>query len=155
VRDPSYHWWDLRLNTVWGTLEFRVADVQLTVGETAAIAAVCQSLVATTLNRLDADDSHRITENRWRALRDGVDGSLVDLRTGFARPTRERLTSLLDELGGTATQLDCGAELEAAGALVAANGATRQRAVAQSRGIAHVAEWAAGVTEASDALALR
>jgi carboxylate-amine ligase len=156
VRDPSYHWWDLRLNALWGTLEFRVADVQPTVGATAAVAAVCQSLVASLVSRLaageplPADDSYRIAENRWRALRDGVDGALVDLRSGFARPTRERLTQLLDELECTAASLGCAAELDAARRLIAANGATHQRAVARARGIAHIAEWAAGVTEASE-----
>jgi len=155
VRDPSYHWWDLRLNTLWGTLEFLVADVQPTVAATAAIAAVCQSLVGLALERIAAGedvrlaDSHRISENRWRALRDGVDGALVDLRTGFAQPTRRRLTELLDELETTAAALGCAAELAGARALVRVNGAIEQRAVAATRGIAHVAEWAVGRTEAA------
>jgi carboxylate-amine ligase len=38
----------------------------------------------------------RIAENRWAALRDGVRGELLDLRTGEARPTRRCLHDLID-----------------------------------------------------------
>ncbi|MEU4196889.1 hypothetical protein AB0E69_33660 [Kribbella sp. NPDC026611] len=38
----------------------------------------------------------RIAENRWAALRDGVRGELLDLRTGASRPTRRCVYDLID-----------------------------------------------------------
>lgn len=137
VPDRSQWWWEARLHPGYGTVEVRVPDTQATVGDTAAIAAVVHALVAHLADRhdagerLDAAPSWRIAENRWSACRHGVEGSLADLRTGEPRPTRGRLHALLDELEPVAHRLGCAAELGQARALVAENGAMRQRALAR------------------------
>ena len=154
VPDPSFHWWDLRLNGAQGTIELRAADAQTRLDDAAGIAAVCQALVASLVDRYDAGDAlpvhetHRIAENRWRALRDGLDGELVDLVDGTPRPTRERLRELVGELEPYAAALGCERELGAAALLVTANGAVRQRAVAAAVGVGGLAELLAEETEA-------
>src|SRR4051794_33432380 len=149
VPEPGQWWFELRLHTLYGTVEVRVPDVQTTVAETAAIAAVVHALVARLAERHDAgedlgaDDTWRIAENRWAACRHGLDGRLADLRSGASGPARERLHALLDELEPVAARLGCAAELAAARGLVERNGAERQRAVAAERGLHGLVEWLA------------
>ena len=109
VTDASEWWWELRPHVRYGTLELRVLDVQATVDRTSAVARLVHALAA----RL-ADLHHlgklrppaptwRIAENRWAALRDGVGGKLLDLRTGEARSTRRCLHDLIDDAEPYAT----------------------------------------------------
>ncbi len=157
IRDPSYHWWDLRLNASYGTVEIRVADSQTRVDDAAAVAAFCQSLAASLAERYDAGDrlpvhdTHRIAENRWRAVRDGLGGELVDLDSGAPFATRERLRNLVGELEPYAVTLGCERELGHALGLVTANGAVRQRAIAAAVGVDRLAGWLSDETELSTA----
>jgi glutamate---cysteine ligase / carboxylate-amine ligase len=102
VNDASEWWWELRPHVRYGTLELRVPDVQATVDRTGAIARFVHALAAglADLHRLGKlqppAQTWRIAENRWAALRDGVQGELLDLRTGEASPTRRRLHDLID-----------------------------------------------------------
>ena len=154
IPDPSFHWWDLRLNGMQGTLEIRAADAQTRIDDAAGIAAVCQTLVASLVDRHDAGDvlpvheTHRIAENRWRALRDGLDGDLVDLDDGRARPARDVLRNLVGELEPYAAALGCERELAHAAVLAGANGAVRQRAIVAAVGVDGLAELLAEETEA-------
>jgi carboxylate-amine ligase len=151
--DLSYLWWDLRPRPEYGTLEFRVADTQLTTADSAAIAAVCQTLVAALAEqrragrRLPVHDGHRLSENRWRALRDGLDGTLIDPGTGVIEPTRARIARLLLELERHADSLGCADELAHAWTLLEANGAVRQRGVAARHGVGGLLRWLARGTE--------
>jgi glutamate---cysteine ligase / carboxylate-amine ligase len=43
-------------------------------------------------------DTERIAENRWRAMRDGLGGELVDLDNGRVIATHARLRDLVGEL---------------------------------------------------------
>jgi carboxylate-amine ligase len=100
--DASEWWWELRPHVRYGTLELRVLDVQATVDRTSAIARFVHALGAglAELHQLGElpppAPSWRIAENRWAALRDGVGGELLDLRTGESRPTRRVLHDLID-----------------------------------------------------------
>ncbi|GAB2614690.1 carboxylate-amine ligase [Kribbella endophytica] len=100
--DASQWWWELRPHVRYGTLELRVLDVQATVDSTSAITRFVHPLGAglAELHRLGKlpppAPSWRIAENRWAALRDGVRGELLDLRTGESRPTRRVLHDLID-----------------------------------------------------------
>jgi gamma-glutamyl:cysteine ligase YbdK (ATP-grasp superfamily) len=73
-------------------------DVQATVDRTSAIARLVHALAELHhLGELQPPaPTWRIAENRWAALRDGVRGKLLDLRTGEARPTRRCLHDLID-----------------------------------------------------------
>ena len=149
IAEPGQWWFELRLHLAYGTVEVRVPDVQATVADTAALAAVVHALVARLAERHDSgeelpvDATWRIAENRWAACRHGLDAGLADLRTGEVRPARERLGALLDELEPVAGRLGCADELDGARALLERNGAQRQRAVAAERGLPGLVEWLA------------
>jgi carboxylate-amine ligase len=151
--DLTYLWWDLRPRPEYGTLEFRIADAQSSPEDATAIAAVCQALVVSLGARhrageeLPAHPAHVLNENRWLALRDGVEGFLVDPESGAPEPARERIGRLLLELEPHACELGCGDELSHAWRLLAANGACRQRAVAARSGVRGLLEWLADETE--------
>jgi carboxylate-amine ligase len=80
--DPTYLWWDVRPQPKLGTVEIRIMDAQSTLGATAALVALVQSLV-----RLELVDGHAdaalvhapevLDENRFLAARDGVDADLA------------------------------------------------------------------------------
>ena len=105
-------WWDVRPHPFFGTLEIRVCDIPMRVDETLAIAALIQA-TAVKLFRLHAkNQSWRqysralLMENKWRALRYGLDGKLIDFGQEREVPERqlileylEWVDDVLDELG--------------------------------------------------------
>ena len=115
-------------------------DAQSSPQDAAGVLAFAAGLVVWLAERHDAGealpvhDGARIGENRWRALRHGLDGSLLDLETGEPRPARERVLALIDAVGPAVERLGGAAELEHARALAARNGAERQRAIAAQHG---------------------
>ncbi len=151
--DLTYLWWDLRPRPDYGTLEFRIADTQTSTEDAAAIAALCQTLVVSLGARYRAGEelpthhTHALNENRWLALRDGVDGVFADPDTGAAEPAHYRIGQLLLELEPQAEELGCSEELAHAWTLLAENGACRQRAVAADGGVRRLLEWLADETE--------
>ncbi len=151
--DLTYLWWDLRPRPDLGTIEFRIADAQTSIEHSIALVAICQSLVAMLRLRQRANEqrpvvpAHMIAENRWRAVRDGLDGELVDPATGEAEPIRARIAQLLLELEPYAAELGCDAELELAWPMLVRNGAVRQREIAASRDLDGLVGWLADETE--------
>jgi carboxylate-amine ligase len=155
--DQSYLWWDLRLHPRYGTLEFRVADAQTRIEEVAAVAAVCQALVAWLAARYDSGQelpvhsSERIAENRRRAVRDGLEGAFAGLDNGTPVAVRTRLGAILAALEPVAEALGARNELLAAWALLGENGAERQRRIASRHGLDAVVGVVADETERGDA----
>ncbi len=95
-------WWDLRVHPFFNTVEFRICDVPMTVDETIAIAALFQSICAK-LYKLRSQNMnfisyHRalINENKWRASRYGIDGSLIDFGKEAEVNTRVLIYELLE-----------------------------------------------------------
>jgi carboxylate-amine ligase len=140
--DARTWWWELRPHPAFGTLELRVPDAQTTLEDAAAVAAFAHTLVAWLAARYDdgerlgAPETWRIAANRWSALRSGVEGEFTDLVSGFRMPVREVLRARLDDLAPVAQRLGCAAELASAEALIAENGALRQRAAGDPAGVA-------------------
>jgi carboxylate-amine ligase len=93
-------WWDIRLHPFFDTLEVRVCDAQSRVGDTLAIAALIQAIVAKLFKLLQQNITFRVyrrrllDENRWRATRYGIDGKLID----FGKEVEVETRSLIDEL---------------------------------------------------------
>jgi len=113
IPDASKLWWDVRPHHKFPTLEFRLCDVCTRVDEAVCIAAIFQAIIAK-LWKLRRDNlSFRqypavfIEENKWRALRYGLDGKLLDLGQQKELPARDLiremlewfLDDVLDELG--------------------------------------------------------
>jgi carboxylate-amine ligase len=74
-----------------------VPDTQSTAEEAAGVLAFAAGLVAWLAARHDdgeslpVHDTVRIAENRWRAMRHGLGGTLLDLDTGDPQPARARV----------------------------------------------------------------
>jgi carboxylate-amine ligase len=113
VPDASKIWWDVRPHHAYPTLEFRVLDVCTRVDEAVCLAAILQAIVAK-LWKLRRDNltfriypSAMIEENKWRAVRFGIGGNLIDFGKQKELPARELITEILhwfvddvvDELG--------------------------------------------------------
>jgi glutamate---cysteine ligase / carboxylate-amine ligase len=155
--DLGQLWWDLRLRPEFGTIEFRVTDVQTRPAEAAAVAAVCRALVVSLAERaqrgerLPVHETHVLHENRCRAMRDGLDATLVDPDSWLSESARMRIDRLLLELAPKAAELGDDDAFEDAWSLLRANGAMRQREVAADRGMPELLRWLADETEQSTA----
>jgi carboxylate-amine ligase len=142
-------WYELRAHDEHGTIELRVPDAQSTAEEAAGVLAFASALVGWLAERYDAGEAlpvhagARIAENRWRAARHGLSGTLLDLDSGEPQSARERILALIDAVAPAAARLGGAAELEHARTLAARNGAERQRALAAERGVHGVVEWLA------------
>lgn len=149
LREVSRWWWELRPHPVYGTLELRVPDAQSTLMEAAGMIAFAQALAATLAERYDAGapaaqaPTWRISENRFSALRHGLDGSLVDLSSGRRGPTRERLLALVAEVEPAARRLGAAHLLGHTRASIERNGAIRQREACAAVGVRGLGTWLA------------
>ena len=130
VPDPTFFWWDVRLQPRLGTVEVRVMDAQSRVADTAGLAALVQSLARLELEgeppRCRATPEI-LSENCFLAARDGVDARLVDPVAETLVPLRTTLRSLIPECGPHAGALGCADQLDEVRRLGADNGAVRQR----------------------------
>jgi carboxylate-amine ligase len=130
VPDPTFFWWDVRLQPRLGTVEVRVMDAQTRVGDAASLAALIQSLARLELEggpRNCSATHETLSENCFLAARDGVEARLVDPVAETLVPVRAIVDSLLLECRPHAAALGCAAELEQVQRLVALNGAAWQR----------------------------
>ena len=95
-------WWDLRVHPFFNTVEFRICDVPMTVQETITIAAlfqgICAKLYKLRLQNLNFMMYPRmlLNENKWRAGRYGIDGTLIDFGKEAEVNTRVLIYELLD-----------------------------------------------------------
>jgi carboxylate-amine ligase len=135
IPEPTFLWWDIRLQPRFGTVEVRIMDTQITVEATAALVGLVQAVAHLELeeddrgNRPDASPEV-LNENRFIACRDGMSGRLIDLETDRLLPAQEMLAGLLDRARDHAEELGCADALEAAGELARDTGAVWQRRVA-------------------------
>lgn len=136
IEDASKIWWDLRPSARFPTLELRITDVcpRLEDGLSIACLYVCLARMLWRLRR--ANQSWRtypvflLEENRWRAQRYGVTGSLFDFGKGMLVPFPELLDELLALIAEDAAALACEAEVQHARVIL--NGGTsadRQRSI--------------------------
>lgn len=95
-------WWDLRVHPFFNTVEFRICDVPMTVMETITIAALFQGICAK-LYKLRTQNLNfiiypraLINENKWRAGRYGIEGSMIDFGKETEVNTRVLIYELLD-----------------------------------------------------------
>ncbi|NUR81986.1 MAG: glutamate--cysteine ligase [Dermatophilaceae bacterium] len=142
ILDEAMVYFDARLSAHYPTVEIRAADVCFTVEEAVVIAALCRGLVETAAR--DWASGHVAPDvptlllrmATWQAGREGIEGTLVDWRSGLPRPCWWVVDSLVEYVG---------AALEDAGDLGVVqdgllrlreegNGAMRQRATFDKTG---------------------
>jgi carboxylate-amine ligase len=137
IEDGTKIYWDVRPSARFETLEFRVADVCLTVDEAVLTAGLARALARTCHAQALGDEpvSHARPEllraAKWRAARYGLDADLIDVEEASARPAREVVWKLLSFLRPALEEHDEWDEINALAreAMERGNGAARQREV--------------------------
>ncbi|MGB5339222.1 MAG: carboxylate-amine ligase [Gammaproteobacteria bacterium] len=116
--DATFIWWDMRISARYPTLECRVMDICTRLQDAIAIAALIQSLLHW-LCRMQRDNAARqlysrflVDQNRWRAIRYGLDAGLVDFTTERIVPVADLLEDAVATVYPDAEILGCAAELE-------------------------------------------
>lgn len=148
---PEYThlWWDVRPHPKLGTIELRVCDAQTRVESVAAIAALTQSLVATLAERpVPVQPRILIAENKWRAVRHGLQADLFDLEQDRSVPAAVAVRELVDRAAPAAGRLGCEPQLaEVERLLERGTGAEEQRQASEDQGgLVGVARWVAEET---------
>ncbi|MDQ3175287.1 MAG: carboxylate-amine ligase [Acidobacteriota bacterium] len=111
-------WWDVRPHPFFPTLEFRVCDIPNRVDDTIAIAALFQAIVAKLNTLIEKNLGFRlyrrllIQENKWRAVRYGLDGMMIDFGKQKEVPTRDLIHELLDFVDDVVDPLGSRKEIE-------------------------------------------
>jgi glutamate---cysteine ligase / carboxylate-amine ligase len=118
IDDGKKIYWDVRPHPFFPTLEFRICDIPTRVDDTIAIAALFQALVAKVNRLLDQNLTFRphhkmlIEENKWRAVRYGLDGKMIDFGKGQEVPTRDVIREVLAFVDEVVDDLGSRAEIE-------------------------------------------
>ncbi len=136
-------WWDIRPHPFFDTIEFRACDMPATVDDTLAIAALCQAMVAklTYLNERDKPvpmlKRDYIDENKWRAMRYGLDADVIDFTQKRCISMRDSIRELLDFVDDLVDDLGSRQEMNYLRSLMddpRGSGADRQMAFYKERG---------------------
>jgi carboxylate-amine ligase len=105
IDDPARIYWDVRPSVKFPTVEFRVADVGLTVDGTVMTAGLVRGLAVTAAREAETPGAapavvrpELLRTATWRAARYGLSGDLVDVEAGTVAPARELIGRLLDRL---------------------------------------------------------
>lgn len=97
-------WWDIRPSPIFGTLEIRVCDGIATLDETLAIVAFIHLLAnwfhdnGSWLERVPTSPIWFSRENKWRAIRKGLDAELVVNLDGKTKPIIDDILEWLEKL---------------------------------------------------------
>ena len=136
IEDATKIWWDLRPSARFPTLEMRISDVCTRLDDGIAIAAAFQAIVHVLIALRRKNLRWReyrpalISENRWLAQLNGVNGELIDFGRGELVPFADLMDELVDLVADEADTLGCRAEVERVRHIAAkGTGADRQLAV--------------------------
>lgn len=117
IPDPSKIWYDLLPHHSLPTLAVRICDMVPSVDDAVAIAALIQATAAWMVNLRERNMAFRsydrtlINENRWRAVRYGLDGNLIDFGIEEEKPARELVTELVERVEPWAVRHNAGKAL--------------------------------------------
>jgi len=115
---PKKIWWDVRPHPHFPTLEFRICDIPSRVDEVIALAALIQAIIAKLYKLYRMNMGFRlyrralIQENKWRAVRWGLDGKLIDFGKQKEVPVRDLIHELLDFVDDVVDELGSRKEIE-------------------------------------------
>ncbi|MGD2079118.1 MAG: carboxylate-amine ligase [Chloroflexota bacterium] len=141
-RDPvAKIWWDIRPHPKFDTLEFRIADICTKVDEAVCVAALFQAICAKLLKLRRSNMAWRhyrhmhITENKWRAVRYGIHGEMIDFGIEESVPYHFLMEELLEIVDDVLDELGSREEVEYLRTILReGNSADRQIAVYNQHG---------------------
>jgi len=128
-------WWDVRVHPFFDTVEVRICDMTTRIDDTVCMAAVIQALMAQLYILYTRNQAWRtyhralIEENKWRAVRYGLDAKLIDFGKEEEVPVRELLGELLDFVDEAADLLGTRNELRGAVARILREGTSADRQI--------------------------
>ncbi len=156
IEDETKIYWDVRPSGRFPTLEFRVTDVCMTVDEAVMLAGLVRALARSAYlegqrNKKPAAVRHELVRvAHWKAARFGLDGELIDVRTGRAVEAKKLVASMLAELRDALDEAGDYAEVSSLvrDTLQRGNGAARQREVFERTGrLEEVVDYVVAQTE--------
>jgi len=118
IDEATKIWWDIRPNPKYPTLEFRFPDICTRVDEVVCIAALLLGVVAKLIKLRQGNIEWRrygrnlLTENKWRAVRYGVHGKLIDLGKRREVPLRSLVFEILELIDDVVDELEIRKEVE-------------------------------------------
>ena len=118
IDEPTKIWWDIRPHPKFPTLEIRVCDALTRVDDVIAVVALLQAMVAKLIQLRLNNQTWRpyrralVEENKWRAIKDGLDGHLIDLGKTEQVPTRFLVEEMLDFVDDVVDPLESRREIE-------------------------------------------
>ena len=124
IDDASKIWWDLRPSARFPTLEMRITDVCTLIDDAVCVASLYVSILRMLYRIRRSNQTWRsyplflLSENRWRAQRYGVNGTLFDFGKGELVPFRHLIEELLGMVREDAEALGCRPEVEHARTIV-------------------------------------
>jgi len=128
--------WDIRPCPHFGTLELRICDGQASLGDTLALVAVIQCLFSWLEEKRQAGrlaetaSEWRLRENKWRAIRSGLEAEMIVDEEGRIEPLLDQLHELFHQWESHAQRLGCAHHLHRAHLMLArGNSAQRQREI--------------------------
>lgn len=117
IDNPKKIWWDMRIHPVYPTIEYRICDIPTRAEDSIAIAALIQAITAKIYKLIKQNLGFRlyrralILENKWRALRYGLDGMLIDFGKQTEVPVRDLIHELLSFVDDVVDDLGCREQL--------------------------------------------
>jgi len=108
----------IRPHAYFSTLEFRICDIPCRAEETVALAALIQALVAKLYRLFESNLAVRLyqpavmMENKFRALKWGLDGKMIDFGLRAEVDTRGLILEMLDFVDEVVDGLGSRAEIE-------------------------------------------
>ncbi|MCW5880135.1 MAG: carboxylate-amine ligase [Anaerolineae bacterium] len=118
IDDGKRIWWDVRVHPSFPTLEFRICDMCTRVEEVLCIAALFQALCLKLYKLRRDNQSFRIyrtqliQENKWRAIRYGIDGKLIDFGRQAEMPARDLVHEMVAFVDDVVDDLGCRREVQ-------------------------------------------
>jgi len=106
-------WWDVRPHPFFSTIEIRICDIPMRAHETIALASLIQATAAKLWKLQANNQDYRqysralLMENKWRAVRYGLDGKLIDFGKQQEVPERELILEYLEFIEDVVDELDC------------------------------------------------
>ncbi|MGB3639479.1 MAG: carboxylate-amine ligase [Rivularia sp. (in: cyanobacteria)] len=101
VEEETKIYWDMRLCVKYPTVEFRIADVCMTVDEAVMLAGLTRALARTCYEQAKNNASYPAARHEliraahWRAARYGLDANLLDVEEQSAVPAQELIKKFL------------------------------------------------------------
>ena len=111
-------WWDIRPHPFFDTVEVRACDIPLRAQESIAIAALIQATACKLWHLHESNQDYRqysrplLMENKFRAVRYGLDGKMIDFGKQIEVPVRELIVEYLLFIDDVLDELGCRKEIE-------------------------------------------